>query len=169
VSHVDADAGKRVTTVRPTVRRLKVKDLGELARLVAENVEGLEPGLRVIDSRVSLGQATIDLIGLDAEGSLVLIALDFTADEGILFRVLGAYAWWLEHPDAVGRLYPMAEVSEGRPPRILFIVERFTDAFVRWIKHLSFREVDCLEVRYLDVSGASGLFFNLRQRLRREE
>jgi hypothetical protein len=121
----------------------------------------------VIDSRLLLGQATIDLVGVDANGSLVLVALDFTADARLLLRVLDAYAWWLEHPDAIARLYPMAQVSERRPPRILFVVERFTEAFVRWIKQLGFREVDCLEVRHLEVSGTSGLYFDLRERLRR--
>jgi hypothetical protein len=153
--------------MRPTLKRLEVKDIGALERLVAENVEGIEPGLKVIDSRLLLGQAAIDLVGLDAKGSLVLIALDFTADEGLLLRGMDAYSWCLEYPDTIGRLYPAAEISPARPPRILFIVERLTDAFVRRIKQLRFLEIDCLEFRHLEVNGASALYFDLVQRLRR--
>ncbi|HXI03796.1 MAG TPA: hypothetical protein VNI57_11535, partial [Candidatus Saccharimonadales bacterium] len=101
--------------MRPTFRKLEVKDIGDLERLVAENVEGIEPGLKVVDSRLLLGQAAIDLVGLDAKGSLVLIALDFTADEGLLLRVMDAYSWCLEFPDAIRRLYPMAHIAQGRP------------------------------------------------------
>jgi hypothetical protein len=155
--------------MRPTFRKLEVKDIGDLERLVAENVEGIEPGLKVVDSRLLLGQAAIDLVGLDAKGSLVLIALDFTADEGLLLRVMDAYSWCLEFPDAIRRLYPMAHISQIRPPRILFIVERLTDSFVRRIKQLSFLEIDCLEFRHLEVNGASALYFDLVQRLRRAE
>src|SRR5713101_2230370 len=153
--------------MRPTFRKLEVKDIGDLERLVSENVEGIEQGLRVIDSRLLLGQAAIDLVGLDAKDSLVLVALDFTADEGLLLRVMDAYSWCLEYPDTIRRLYPMAEVSESRPPRILFIVERLTDSFVRRIKQLSFLEIDCIEFRHLEMNGASALYFDLVQRLRR--
>ncbi len=155
--------------MRPTFKKLEVKHIGDLEKLVAENVEGIEPGLKVIDSRLLLGQAAIDLVGLDAKESLVLIALDFTADEGLLLRVMDAYSWCLEYPDTIRRLYPMAQVTSNRPPRILFIVERLTDSFVRRIKHLSFLEIDCLEFRHLEVNGASALYFDLVQRLRRSE
>jgi hypothetical protein len=155
--------------MRPTFKKLEVKDIGDLERLVAENIEGIETGLKVVDSRLLLGQAAIDLVGLDTKGSLVLIALDFIADEGLLLRVMDAYSWCLEYPDALRRLYPMAQISQNRPPRILFIVERLTDSFVRRIKQLSFLEIDCLEFRHLDVNGASALYFDLVQRLRRAD
>ena len=155
--------------MRPTLKKLEVKDIGDLERLVAENIEGIEPGLKVIDSRLLLGQAAIDLVGLDAKGSLVLIALDFAADEALLLRVMDAYSWCLEYPDTIHRLYPMAQVTTNRPPRILFIVERLSDSFVRRIKALSFLEIDCLEFRHLEVNGASALYFDLVQRLRRAD
>src|SRR5216117_2038598 len=153
--------------MRPTFKKLQVKDIGNLEHLVAENIEGIEPGLRVIDSRVCLGHAAIDLIALDSNESLVLVALDFTADEGLLLRGMDAYSWSLEYPDTLRRLYPMANVSSTRPPRILFVVERLTEAFVRRIKQLSFLEIDCLEFRHLEVNGASAVYFDLVARLRR--
>lgn len=153
--------------MRPTFKKLEVKDIGNLERLVAENVEGIEPGLKVVDSRLLLGQAAIDLVGLDARGSLALIALDFTADEGLLLRVMDAYSWCLEYPDTLRRLYPMAQVSTSKPPRILFIAERLTDSFLRRIKQLSFLEIDCLEFRHLEVNGESVVYFDHVERLRK--
>ena len=153
--------------MRPTFRKLEVKDIGQLEKLVADNMEGVEPGLKVVDSRLLLGQAAIDLVGLDSRGSLALIALDFTADEGLLLRVMDAYSWCLEFPDTLRRLYPMAQISTARPPRILFIVERLTDSFLRRIKQLSFLEIDCLEFRHLEVNGESVIFFDHVERLRK--
>ena len=152
--------------MRPTFRKLEVKDIGNLERLVAENADGVEPGLKVVDSRLLLGQAAIDLVGLDGKGSLVLIALDFNADDGLLLRVMDAYSWCLEYPDTLRRLYPMAQPS-SRPPRLLFIVEKMTDAFLRRIKQLSFLEIDCFEFRHLEVNGASVVYFDLVERLRK--
>jgi hypothetical protein len=153
--------------MRPTFRKLEVKDIGHLEKLVADNVEGVEPGLKVVDSRLLLGQAAIDLVGLDSRSSLALIALDFTADEGLLLRVMDAYSWCLEFPDTLRRLYPMAQLSTARPPRILFIVERLTDSFLRRIKQLSFLEIDCFEFRHLEVNGESVVFFDHVERLRK--
>jgi len=153
--------------MRPTFRKLEVKDIGNLERLVADNVEGIEPGLKIVDSRLLLGQAVIDLVGLDARGSLVLIALDFSAVEGLLLRVMDAYSWCLDYPDTIRRLYPMAETSASRPPRVLFIVERAGDAFLRRIKQLSFVEVDCFEFRHLEVNGASIIYFDRVERVRK--
>jgi hypothetical protein len=152
--------------MRPTFRKLEVRDIGNLERLVAENSEGVEPGLKIVDSRLLLGQAAIDLVGLDSKGSLVLIALDFSADDGLLLRVMDAYSWCLEYADTLRRLYPMAQAS-SRPPRILFIVEKTTDAFLRRIKQLSFLEIDCFEFRHLEVNGTSVVYFDLVERLRK--
>src|SRR5436309_11872483 len=152
--------------MRPTFRKLEVKDIGNLEQLVAENVEGVEPGLKIVDSRLLLGQAAIDLVGLDSKSSLVLIALDFSADDGLLLRVMDAYSWCLEYPDTLRRLYPMAQAS-ARPPRILFIVEKMSDALLRRIKQLSFLEIDCFEFRHLEVNGASVVYFDHVERLRK--
>jgi hypothetical protein len=153
--------------MRPTFKKLEVRDIANLERLVAENAEGVEPGLKVVDSRLLLGQASIDLVGLDASGSLTLIALDFTADEGLLLRVMDAYSWCLEYPDTLRRLYPMAQASASKPPRILFIVERLTDSFLRRVKQLSFLEIDCLEFRHLEVNGESVVYFDHVERIRK--
>ncbi len=152
--------------MRPTFRKLEVKDIGNLERLVAENIDGVEPSLKVVDSRLLLGQAAIDLVGLDSKDSLVLIALDFSADDGLLLRVMDAYSWCLEYPDTLRRLYPMAQ-GTSRPPRILFVVEKMTDAFLRRVKQLSVLEIDCFEFRYLEVNGASVVYFDLVERLRK--
>src|SRR5213593_4168341 len=80
---------------------------------------------------------------------------------------MDAYSWCREYPDTIRRLYPMANVSATRPPRILFIVARVTDAFVRRIKQLSFLEIDCLEFRHVEGNGASAGYFDLGGRRRR--
>jgi hypothetical protein len=153
--------------MRLVVKKLEVVDLGLLQSLVIEHLDSIESGLTLLDSRVLLGHATIDIVALDAEGALVLMTAGFIADEDMLLKAVEAYSWSLEYPDAIRRLYPSVEISAARPPRLMFVVERLPDAFHRKIKQLGFSEVDCVEFRHLDVSGTPAAYFDTIARLRR--
>jgi hypothetical protein len=149
------------------VKRRQLTEPGQLQALVIDHVDGVEPGLTVLDSRLLLGQATIDVVALDARGALVLVAVGAVADEEMLLRAVEAYSWCLEYPEAIRRLYPTVHVSPAQPPRLVFVFERMPDAFHRKIKQLGFPEVDCVEFRYLDVDGAAAVYFDVLARLRR--
>lgn len=149
------------------IKKLEVADLGQLQSLILEHLDEIEPGLTVLDSRLLLGDATIDVVAIDPSGALVLTAVGFTADEEMLLKAVEAYSWCLEYPDAIRRLYPSVEVSAARPPRLMFVVERLPDAFHRKIKQLGFSEVDCVEFRHLDVSGTPAAYFDTIAKLRR--
>lgn len=153
--------------MRLVVKRREITDPGQLQALVIDHVDGIEPGLAVLDSRLLLGQATIDVVGLDAHGTLVLMAVGFTADEEMLLKAVEAYSWCLEYPEAIRRLYPAAQVSSSQPPRLMFIIERMPDSFHRKIKQLGFPEVDCVEFRNLEVDGTPAVYFDTLARLRR--
>jgi hypothetical protein len=153
--------------MRVAVRRLRVEDVDKLQALVVENFDAIEPGLTVLDSCLLLGHATIDVVGTDTTGVLVLGAVGFSANEEMLLKAVEAYSWCLEYPQSLQRLYPKCRVSEARPPRLLFVVERMPDAFHRKIKQLGFPEVDCVEVRHLEFDGTPAVYFESLLRLRR--
>ncbi|HEX5817196.1 MAG TPA: hypothetical protein VF010_17830, partial [Methylomirabilota bacterium] len=153
--------------MKRVVKRRELSEPGQLQALVIDHVDGVEPGLAVLDSRLLLGQATIDVVALDARGALVLVTVGAVADEEMLLRAVEAYSWCLEYPEAIRRLYPAVRVSPARPPRLVFVFERMPDAFHRKIKQLGFHEVDCVEFRYLDVDGAAVVYFDVLARLRR--
>ncbi|MGH7277285.1 MAG: hypothetical protein ACREJG_01205, partial [Candidatus Rokuibacteriota bacterium] len=146
--------------MRMAVRKLEVGDAGELVRLVTENIDGLEPGLTVLDSRLLLGHATIDVVAVDATGTLVLVALGRAADEVMLMSVVEAYSWCLEYPEAIQRLYPTLRLSADRPPRVIFVVERMPDSFQRKMKQLNFQDVVCVEFRHIEVNGVAAVLFD---------
>lgn len=149
------------------VRKLRIEDVEKLQALVVENFHAIEPGLTVLDARLLLGHSTIDVIGVDAAGSLVLGAIGFTADEEMLLKAVETYSWCLEYSESLVRHYPSCRVSEERPPRLLFVVERVPDAFHRKIKQLGFPEVDCVEFRHLEFDGVAAVYFETLLRLRR--
>jgi hypothetical protein len=149
------------------VRKLRIDDVAKLQALVVENFDAIEQGLTVLDARLLLGHATIDVIGVDAGGTLVLGAVGFSANEEMLLRAVETYSWCLEYPESLMRHYPSCQISEDRPPRLLFVVERVPDAFHRKIKQLGFPEVDCVEVRHLEFDGVAAVYFETLLRLRR--
>jgi len=153
--------------MRLAVRKIQIEDAAKLQTLVVENLDGIEPGLAVLDARLLLGHSTIDVVAMDAAGTLVLIAVGLTANEEMILKAVEAYSWTLEYPQALQRLYPGCVLSEERPPRLLFAVERMSDAFQRKIKQLGFPEVDCVEVRYVEVDGVATVYFESLSRIRK--
>jgi hypothetical protein len=151
----------------PKFRKLEVTDLRDVEKLVTENAESIEPGLKVIDSCILLGHARIDLVGVDAKDTLVLTTLGFAANEEMLLRALEAYSFCLEFPETVRRLYPRSRFKPGRPPRVLFIAERMSDGFLRKVRQLNFPQLDCLTFLHLEVNGAPAVYFDTIESIRR--
>lgn len=150
-----------------TITKRDVTDIATLEKLVVDHIDAIEPGLTVIDSRLLLGHATIDLVAQDARGSLVLVALGLRSEENMLLRIVDAYSWCLEYPEAVQRHYPALTVSEAWPPRVVFVMTRVPESFQRKIKQLSFPAVDAVEFHALDVDGTPAVFFDTVSRIRR--
>src|SRR5437773_2035545 len=107
--------------LKPTFKTLKIDDTRALQALVVEHVESLETGLKIVDERALLGRGAVDLVAVDAEGRLVLIAAAFTADDTMLLRMLEAFAWCLDYPEIVGRLYAVDAGALAAPPRVVFV------------------------------------------------
>jgi hypothetical protein len=132
--------------MKPEFRSLKLEDVKELRELVSDAVASIEPGLRLLENQVTLGSSTIDLVTLDAEEVLTLVAVGFEADDEMMLRALEAYSWCQDSPDEVVQRFPVLRPST--PPRVIFIAERIPQGFLRKMRHLRFSRVDCLEFRF---------------------
>jgi len=126
----------------------KLEDVNDLQATVAQNAEAIEAGLKIIDTGVSLGGATIDLVAIDSATSLTLVALGFVADDEMLMRALEAYSWCQEDPEGLRQLYPMARLSSGQPPRVIFVAEQLPEGFLRKARHLRFQRVDFVQFKF---------------------
>jgi hypothetical protein len=143
-----------------TFRKHEVKDLSQLQALVADNPEAVEPGFRVIATGVNFGRSTVELVGLDRRETPALIALGFTGDDAMLFRMVEAYGWSLEYPESVRRLVPGGSGACSWPPRVVFVAERLPESFLRKIRLLTFPAVNCFEYRCVEVNDATGFYLD---------
>jgi hypothetical protein len=142
-----------------TFKRREVSDLQHLRTLVSDNVDAMEPGLKILASNLNLGRTNVELAALDSQNCPMLFVLGLTADDAMLVRALEAYAWCLEYPESVQRLAP-GNVELAWPPRIVFVAERLLEAFVRKMRLLNFSSVDCFEFRYVEANGDTGFYLN---------
>ena len=142
-----------------TFKRREIKDLQQLGTLVADNVEAIEPGLKVIGSNLNLGHASIELVALDGSNTPVLVTLGLTADDTMLLRALEAYAWCLDYPESLQKLLPASRPPEW-PPRVVFVAERLLESFVRKMRLLKFSTVDFFEFRYVEANGTLGFYLD---------
>lgn len=141
-----------------TFRKHEVKSLKRLEDLVTEHAEAIEPGCRIVAAGINLGRATVDLVGVDARRTPLLVALGFTADDEMLFRMLEAYAWCLEYPESLRRL--VGDERGGWPPRVVVVAERVREAFLRKLRLLKFPAADCFEFRCVEVNGSTGFYLD---------
>src|SRR5262249_57397443 len=103
--------------------RREIKDLQQLGTLVAENVDAIENGLKIIGSNLNLGRASVELVALDAAHTPVLVTLGLTANDAMLLRALEAYAWCLDYPESLQKLVPASRRREWRR-RVVFCAVR---------------------------------------------
>ena len=142
-----------------TFKRREVSDIQHLRTLVSDNLDAMEPGLKILGSNLNLGRTNVELVALDAHNGPILFVLGLTADDAMLVRALEAYAWCLEYPESVQRLVP-ANLQLAWPPRIAFVAERLLEAFVRKMRLLNFSSVDCFEFRYVEANGTTGFYLD---------
>jgi hypothetical protein len=148
------------------LRKRVLADVKALEKLVIEHAEALEPDIRIVDARLVLGDAMIDLVAFDADGGLVLIALGVEADGDMILRALGAFSWCVEEPAAIRERYPSAGPRGSADPRVIFIAERLPEAFRRQVRQLDIPAIDCVEFRHFEADRTAAVSFEVVERLR---
>ena len=143
-----------------TFRKHEVKDLCQLQALVAEHPETVEPGFRILATSANFGRSAVELVGLDRHKTPALIALGFTGDDAMIFRMVEAYAWSVEYPESVRRHVSDGDTAGGWPPRVVFIAERLPESFLRKIRLLAFPAVNCFEYRCVEVNDTTGFYLD---------
>ncbi len=139
--------------MRGVVRRRHPGDGRDMAALVTDSLEAVEPGLEVLRSGALVGEARIDLIARDARGGLVLVVVGHIADDDMLVRVLEGSACCRDSPDALRHLSGVGW-EETPPVRAILVAERFPDAFLRKLTLLDL-PVRCVGLWPVEVDGTA--------------
>lgn len=137
-------------------------------KLFEAHVETVERGLRVIDAHFLVGSASIDVVAVDALGSLTLIRVELSADDQMFRDAVGAYWWCRRHADLVQRMFPTAGIC-SQPPRMLFVVQRVARSFLRGVRELGFETVDGASLLDLGIDGSAAVCIEVAERAWRRQ
>ena len=127
------------------LKRRVVSDASELAGVLAQCVPELEPGLRLLQRSATAGEIGVELLCVDANGRLLLVASDVVAGPETVLRALEAVAWWREHTALLERMFPGAALDPRGAPRALIVAMRFGDRALRLLRVLGDVAPDAIE------------------------
>ena len=115
-----------------------------LKALITSDPSRLESGLQIVDADLQAGAAgTIDLVGVDRSGALVLVHVAENADAGLL-RLLDQYSWVRDQRQLLERLYAGRGLAPARPIRCLILARGFTHQFLDRLSLLRMEVTPCL-------------------------
>lgn len=133
--------------------RRPMNDAAEIAAVVAECLQHLESGLRLLARAAPAGEVTVDLVALDAHGRFALIVCDVVAGPGTVMRAVESAAWWHEHQPLLARVFPDAVGEREAPPRTVVVASRFDDRARRLLRALGAVAPAAVECTVFDDGG----------------
>lgn len=130
-----------------------IRSATALAGVVAQSLGSLAPGATVLERGFVAGEALVDLVGRDAEGSLLVVVVDVDADTAAVVRAVEGAAWCRENGALLARVFAGAEVATGAPPRAVLVAGHLSDRALRFLRTLGPLAPDALECRVFELNG----------------
>src|SRR3972149_6470941 len=108
------------------IKSVTIRERDELEPILIANPEIIEDGLRVINHQQQTNTGPLDILGVDAEGTLVVIELKNEAAEGHLDQGLRYYDWCRQNLAWIAQAFKDFEINMKTLPRLFLIAPSFT-------------------------------------------
>lgn len=119
------------------VRSISIGERDKLEPMLVANPEVIEDGLRVITHQQQTSTGPLDILGVDADGALVVIELKNEAAEGHLDQGLRYYDWCRQNLAWLAQAFKSHEINNGLPLRLILIAPSFTDTVRQIAKYVA--------------------------------
>jgi len=140
-----------------TVRQLTVKSEAELEQLLSESPAAIEEGLQILERQVPAGRGFIDILGVDADNTLVVIELKKESDDRILTQGLEYYDFVRDNSERFAQIYPDHEINARVEPRLLLIAGSFSPAVLAAARYVDV-PLTLYTYTYLSLGDKQGLY-----------
>jgi Holliday junction resolvase-like predicted endonuclease len=137
------------------IKSISIGERDKLEPMLVANPDVIEEGLRVITHQQQTNTGPLDILGVDADGTLVVIELKNEAAEGHLDQGLRYYDWCRQNIAWIGQAFKQYEVNDKAFPRLILIAPSFTDT-VRQISKYVAIGVDLKLYEYQAVENEKG-------------
>ena len=140
-------------------KKIKSFTKEEITGLIAKQHKALDESLELVGERLGArGENQWDLVGIDKEGRLVLIAVEVHAADKILSQLLSRLDWAWEHLATIARMYAAWKIDCDQLPRICILAPSYSPYFIKSISYLHYRvSIHLFTYQYLQTDTARGL------------
>jgi hypothetical protein len=139
---------------------LKIKSISigpesKLESMLVENPDMIEDGLRVITRQQRTDTGPLDILGVDADNTLVVIELKNEAAEGHLDQGLRYYDWCRQNIAWITQAFKDHGINDKVLPRLVLIAPSFTEIVRKIAKYVAVG-VDLKLYEYQAVENEKG-------------
>lgn len=122
----------------------------ELEGILIDDPQMIEEGFRILKSqrRTTPYSKRLDLLGVDAKGTLTVVELKVKEDDGQLPQAMEYFDWLLERGLSFFRDYFSEQNIESKTPRLLLIAPKFSERTIKLSKYIS-EDIEVSLMRYL--------------------
>lgn len=134
----------------------------EITGLIAAQHKALGHNLELVgESLGTRGEHQWDLVGIDREGRLVLIAVEVHPADKILSHLLARLDWAWEHLPTIARMYASYTIDCDQLPRIWICAPSFSPYFIKSLSYLHYRvSMHLFAYQYLQTDAGKGLLID---------
>jgi Holliday junction resolvase-like predicted endonuclease len=140
-----------------TVRQLTLKSEAELEQMLTENPAAMETGLQILENQVPASRGFIDLLALDADGTLVVIELKKEDDDRILTQALEYYSFVRDNTERFARIFSDYPIKARVEPRLILVAKSFSPAILAAARYVNV-PLTLYAYAYLAMGDMDGLY-----------
>lgn len=140
------------------VKTVSLREKDELEPLVVAHPDLIEDGLKIIAHQHPTDSGPLDVLAVDADGTLVVIELKNEAAEGHLDQGLRYYDWCRQNISWLASAYAAkAKITAEATPRLMLVAPAFTETVRRIAKYIDI-ELNLIEYHaFENEKGERGL------------
>jgi hypothetical protein len=138
--------------------RVTPSSIDELRQQILEDLEVLEPGLRLVACAIPLGgRGTIDVLAADGRGRLAVLTIQLEADCAMMGRSILCWEWLASSQPALRGLIRMDGLDLGLPPRLILAASRFGEEIIAVAGRLARPEVEMIAIDLVQEGDRRGI------------
>jgi hypothetical protein len=131
-----------------------------LTSIIKEVQDGVEPGLRIIDSCIPCHPyGEIDFLALDRMNQLTIIDFDLAPNDGLLMRGIGHFDWAVHNLFSLRRMYGGETINSMAESRLLLLAPDFSTLTASAARQIARPRIERIKYRVVEASGILGIVF----------
>lgn len=123
------------------------EEKAEFLKKIEKNIYLVDRELQVIDKEILIRKSKLDILALDNIGKLILIEVDTSNPETLIFKALDHFDWILHNMPILQNKYKSYSIDSTVAPEIIFLSKEFSENFQRRISYVNKAKVHLYQLK----------------------